>query len=78
MAAQRTSHCWEVSLKRMSVARVRWPKKDPGECTTDQVGRALTKALSTLDLDLDQATTWKENTEVMQQRYQRHIKEDHG
>lgn len=61
--------------RQMLVARVRWPAKDPGECSVQERKKALLTAVATGGYRGDVLPTWEASVARMQEQYQRYVEE---
>ena len=57
------------------MARVRWPAKDPGECSPIQREMALLNAVSRSGYGGNVISTWQYNVETMKENYARYVEE---
>lgn len=57
------------------VVRVKWPAKDPGECTVEERHKALLSAVRRSGYRADVLPTWEANVIRMQAQYQRYVEE---
>ena len=72
-----TTRAFSALGRLAKLARVRWPAKDPGDCTQGERRLALQNAVRASGYGVEQTPIWDRTIEQIQQSYQDYLQESH-